>query len=184
MIATTPPRVELTCHASTPAEPIRRLSVLASRGLDGAFSFEYLLEADMSRLKLPKLRPAQRTDGLWRHTCFEAFIGGPDSEVYYEVNCAPSGEWALYRFGSYRSGMTPVPMEQPPQIVIRPEAQTLGLTVTIHPASLVELRATDRLRVALSSVIELENGDLSYWAFKHAPGRPDFHHPDGFALEL
>jgi len=36
----------------------------------------------------------------------------------------------------------------------------------------------------LSAVIEEESGTLSYWALRHAPGRADFHHPDGFALEL
>jgi hypothetical protein len=40
------------------------------------------------------------------------------------------------------------------------------------------------LRVALSAVIEEEGGMLSYWALKHPPGKPDFHHPDAFALEL
>ena len=32
--------------------------------------------------------------------------------------------------------------------------------------------------------IEEASGRISYWALKHPPGRPDFHHPDGFALEL
>ena len=33
-------------------------------------------------------------------------------------------------------------------------------------------------------VIEEVSGRKSYWALKHAPGRPDFHHPDAFALEV
>jgi hypothetical protein len=28
------------------------------------------------------------------------------------------------------------------------------------------------------------SGALSYWALRHPPGKPDFHHPAGFALEL
>ena len=32
--------------------------------------------------------------------------------------------------------------------------------------------------------IEDEAGALSYWALRHPPGKPDFHHPAGFALEL
>jgi hypothetical protein len=40
------------------------------------------------------------------------------------------------------------------------------------------------LQLALSAVVEDEQGLLSYWALKHPPGRPDFHHPDAFALEL
>ena len=34
------------------------------------------------------------------------------------------------------------------------------------------------------AVIEENDGRLSYWALRHAPGKPDFHHPEAFALEL
>jgi len=47
---------------------------------------------------------------------------------------------------------------------------------------LMPLRA--RLQLALSAVIEDEQGGLSYWALTHPPGKPDFHHPDAFVLEL
>jgi hypothetical protein len=47
-----------------------------------------------------------------------------------------------------------------------------------------DLTAAARLRVALAAVIENDTGELSYWALQHAPGKPDFHHPDGFTLEL
>jgi len=40
------------------------------------------------------------------------------------------------------------------------------------------------LRVALATMLEAIDGSLSYWALRHAPGRPDFHHRDGFALTL
>ena len=40
------------------------------------------------------------------------------------------------------------------------------------------------LTLALSVVVEDEQGMLSYWALKHPAGKADFHHPDSFALEL
>ena len=40
------------------------------------------------------------------------------------------------------------------------------------------------LRLALSAVVEADDGTLSYWALRHPPGRPDFHHADGFVLRL
>jgi hypothetical protein len=40
------------------------------------------------------------------------------------------------------------------------------------------------LALALSAVVEDEHGGLSYWALKHPPGKPDFHHPDLFVLHL
>jgi len=36
----------------------------------------------------------------------------------------------------------------------------------------------------LSAVIEDISGGTSYWALAHPPGKPDFHHADGFALEF
>ena len=41
-----------------------------------------------------------------------------------------------------------------------------------------------RLRVALSTVVEDQEGRLSYWALRHPAGRPDFHHAEGFSLAL
>jgi hypothetical protein len=40
------------------------------------------------------------------------------------------------------------------------------------------------LQLALSAVIEDDRGTLSYWALKHPSGKPDFHHPEAFALEV
>ncbi len=39
-------------------------------------------------------------------------------------------------------------------------------------------------KLALSAVIEETDGTKSYWALRHPPGAPDFHHPDCFALTL
>jgi hypothetical protein len=47
------------------------------------------------------------------------------------------------------------------------------------------LRPLDRrFRFGLSVVIEERDGRCSYWALKHPPGKPDFHHPGGFLLEI
>lgn len=40
------------------------------------------------------------------------------------------------------------------------------------------------MQIALSAVIEEKDGTKSYWALRHPPGKPDFHHPDCFALTL
>jgi hypothetical protein len=42
----------------------------------------------------------------------------------------------------------------------------------------------EELAIGLAAVIEESSGALSYWALRHAPGKPDFHHPYGFILEL
>ena len=35
-----------------------------------------------------------------------------------------------------------------------------------------------------TAVIEEADGTKSYWALAHPSDKPDFHHPDSFALDL
>ena len=39
-------------------------------------------------------------------------------------------------------------------------------------------------RIAASAVLENKSGHKSYWALAHPTDKPDFHHPDGFVLDL
>jgi hypothetical protein len=63
---------------------------------------------------------AERRDGLWEHTCLEAFLapglttarpGAEDAAEeprgYWEFNMAPSGHWNVYRLEDYRDGLKP-----------------------------------------------------------------------------
>jgi hypothetical protein len=40
------------------------------------------------------------------------------------------------------------------------------------------------IRLGLSALVEAIDGELSYWALRHLPGKPDFHHVDAFDLQL
>jgi hypothetical protein len=71
-----------------------------------------------------------------------------------------------------------------PEISVRRFDDSLELDAFVGLNDLIALHGAPRLQVALSAVIEEENGTLSYWALKHAPGKADFHHPHGFVLEL
>jgi hypothetical protein len=122
-----------------------------------------------------------RADGLWKHTCFEAFIVDPELPGYHEVNFSPSRQWASYRFSGYREGMSPDDVISPPVVDVRRFDDRLELDAMVH---LALPAAVSTLKLALTAVVEDNSGTLSYWALRHAPGKPDFHHPDGFVLEL
>src|ERR1019366_4823177 len=62
--------------------------------------------------------------------------------------------------------------------------RSLELQSAVRLGYLADLRDARHLRIALAAVIEDENGRLSYWGLRHPPGKPDFHHPNGFALEV
>jgi hypothetical protein len=122
---------------------------------------------------------------LWQHTCFEVFIAVKGQPTYYEFNFSPSGEWAAYAFiKGYRDGG---PIEDDglhPEIVVRSAANSFELEAIVRLDRLQAIKSQMPLRMGLSAVIEEKDGTLSYWALKHRPGKPDFHHPDSFALEL
>jgi hypothetical protein len=143
---------------------VRGIDVDVQAGLDVRFRVHGVFKA-------PPPAAPRFADGLWQHTCFEVFVARPGMPGYLEFNLSPSGEWAAYAFSSYRQGMT-----------------RLGTPIRIDFSEGI-LKAEIPLergpwRIGLSAVIEEEGGALSCWALAHPPGRPDFHHRDGFALEL
>jgi hypothetical protein len=174
----------LTAHASTPNDAVRRLGVQLRAEQPGILVFRYSLEADMSRVRMPPSGMGGRTDALWRHTCFEAFVAPADGPGYHEFNFSPSLDWAVYRFSAYREGMSPAEVGRAPEISVRRRDDGLELRSTVYLGHIADLRDARRLRVALAAVIEDGNGKLSYWGLRHPPGKPDFHHPNGFALEV
>jgi hypothetical protein len=171
-------RVLLSPHTTTPCDAVRRVGVSVVREPDGALKLAYSMDADLTRLGLPlaRTRPARRLDGLWRHTCFEAFIALHDDDAYHEFNFAPSGDWAAYDFSGYREGMVQSPMLHAPRIETAREQEGFALTATVAAAT--------GARLALAAVIEEHGGRLSYWALRHPGDKPDFHHRDGFILEI
>ncbi len=40
------------------------------------------------------------------------------------------------------------------------------------------------LKVAISTVIKLKDGKVTYWALTHPGAQADFHHCDSFIIEL
>ena len=173
--------IPLLAHPDVPSNGVRGVAAGAEVIGPDSLRFQYVLEADPLRIRIPPpVTDAGRTDKLWAHTCFEAFVAFPESPGYFELNFSPSGQWAVYRFDSYRQGMMPA-LEAVPRLTLRHLGETLELQAELQLDSGASGR---RLRIALSTVVEDREGRLSYWAVRHPAGRPDFHHPEGFALAL
>jgi hypothetical protein len=145
-----------------------------------ALRLEYVVIDPINCVRLTAVTGSERTDGLWQTTCFEAFFSYPDGS-YVECNFSPSTEWAMYRFDSYRSGMIPTHDWFAPDIRVERYDPRFALTAIVEfPPDI----ATRFSRLGISAVIEEKDGTISYWALHHPPGKPDFHHPDCFALTL
>jgi hypothetical protein len=174
----------LTAHPSTPNGDVRSVEVQLRTEDPDIIVFQYSLVADMSRVRLPPSGAGERTESLWKHTCFEAFVAAKDAAGYHEFNFSPSLDWAIYRFSAYREAMSPADIGQAPEISVRRRKDGLELKSAVRLGHLADLRDVRHLRIALAAVIEDDNGRLSYWGLRHPPGKPDFHHLSGFALEV
>lgn len=174
----------LVAHPDTASQAVAGLTTDARLAAPSVLVCDYVLHADLSRVRLPPAGGGKRRDGLWRHTCFEVFVSVPGVPGYYELNFSPGGEWAAYHFQDYRRGMSAAELREPPTLQVQARAARLELFATVELAGLAELAGAAHLKLALAAVVEDESGALSYWSLRHPPGRPDFHHPDGFTLEL
>lgn len=174
-------RQALTPHPDSLTGGVAELHVeVGRRGAE--LALRYHLTGDLPGVALPRAGPSARGDELWRHTCFEAFLRSPSAAAYYELNFAPSRQWAAYRLAGYRHGLAPVAIPQP-RITVERSAQSFLLDAALDLAGLPDL-ARGPWRLGLSAVVEAADGQIGYWALAHPPGRPDFHHADCFALEL
>lgn len=170
---------KMFCHPDYPGRHVKALAVDVTRPRADTIALRFVLSGDVSRIRLPVVEPAQRVDGLWESTCFEMFASLEDG--YAEFNFAPNTSWAAYRFESYRKGMCMLAEMQAPAIQQHAETSWYEFVVRLPIANIV-----DELdgRLSLSAVIEETDGARSYWAAAHPDGKPDFHHPDCFVLQL
>lgn len=165
----------LTPHPTTPCPAVQSLSAQARRE-GGRLVLAWRLAGDVAALTIPDPAAPERTDGLWEHTCFEAFVGG-EGDDYLEFNLSPSGQWAAYRFDGYRAGMAPLEIALP-----RTEAVRTGEALEFRAT--LDLPLSGPMRLGLTAVIEAADGAISYWSLNHPPGRPDFHRAEGRVLAI
>jgi hypothetical protein len=174
----------LTAHPATPNDAVHSLAAQLRAEEPGILVFQFSLDADMSRVRVPSSGAGGRAEALWKHTCFEAFLAPVDAPGYHEFNFSPSLHWAIYRFSAYREGMSLAEIDRAPEISLRRDDNGLELKSIVRLGHLAELRDARHVRIGLAAVIEDENGRLSYWGLRHPPGKPDFHRSIGFALEF
>ncbi|RST30823.1 DOMON-like domain-containing protein [Sphingomonas ginkgonis] len=176
-------RLELHSHPATP--PAQPFAVWANAEASAAFGESATLNlwfgvgapADRFRIAAPSDDP-QRRDGLWRTTCFEAFLRDEAGAAYREWNFAPSGDWAAYDFSARREGMAQAAVASAPYLRVEDNLTWWGLGATIA------IPSERRFALGLTAVIEEADGTISYWALAHGGEKPDFHDPACFVARL
>jgi hypothetical protein len=171
--------VSLMPHAAAGPGPVGSVAVAVRwREASGMLFLEYRIDADPVALRLPAPAVPRRADGLWRHTCLEAFVRAAGHRGYLEFNFSPSGEWAAYRFDARREGMQPLELPREPETHLQARPHGLRLHVAL------QLPGAHRgtIELGLAAIVEAADGTLGYWALRHGSGAPDFHDPESFTL--
>jgi hypothetical protein len=174
----------LKLHPDWRCRAAARIEVDVARPDAGLLELRYAVTGAIDQLRLPARTNRARADELWKHTCFEAFVRGAAGEDYCEFNFAPSGQWAAYRFAGYRDGMKPISEIDAPLIEVRSAGERFEMDVSLDLGRVAELPRDAPWRVGVSAVIDETGGGKSYWALAHPAGKADFHHGDGFVLNL
>ena len=180
----------LVAHASSPLPGIA-VAAGARRAGRGLLDLDWEIEGELATLRLPPPAEPRAADGLWRHTCLEAFVRPAGARAYAELNLAPSRAFAVYRFRAYRDrddvgDTAATPPLAPTRIEVRGEECRLVLSARLDVAAALgdPAAAAGPLDVGLSAVIETVEGRIAWFALHHAEGKPDFHHDRAFALRL
>lgn len=177
-------RQALKLHPDSRCIAATHIEVEVARPRPGNLVLHYFVTGKMIDLCMPPVTAPTRTDELWQHTCFEAFVRASPNAAYYEFHFAPSMQWAAYRFSDYRSGMSVASEIGAPRVEVQSSGACYQLQAALELDRLSSLPSDTVWRLGLSAVIEETSGCKSYWALAHPPGKADFHHSDCFAHEL
>jgi len=174
----------LRLHPDSRCSAAEKIEVGITRPHADSLVLSYVVTGKIGDVRMPPVVAASRSDELWQHTCFEAFVRASSGTEYYEFNFAPSTQWAAYRFSDYRSGMRVANEISALPIEVRSSPHSYTLQTSLDLDRLSDLPHQNLWRLGLSALIEDTSGRKSFWALAHPPGNPDFHHADGFAHEF
>ena len=119
---------------------------------------------------------------MWETTCFEFFLAIPAAAGYWEFNLSPAGLWNVFRLTGYRQGLQEEPAFPRLPFTVHRQPEILTLTLNVDLAAIIP--GNPPLEVAISTVLQHQDGRLSYWALTHPGPEPDFHHREGFLIKL
>jgi hypothetical protein len=123
-----------------------------------------------------------RKNELWKSTCFELFLKPRQSPNYWEINFCPTGDWNVYFFESYRSGMRDELKIK--EVKLEQLEYSEKKCVCEFSFDLAPIELSGHVQVGVTAVIEMKSGSKSYWALEHSADQPNFHLADSFVHSL
>lgn len=158
-----------------------------------AFAFELLAgPSDLAELARPggDAEGPRRQHDLWQCTCLEVFIAVADDPGYLEVNLAPNGDWNVYAFSDYRTGMREVEGVAPVLVGASYEPTRYRWEGALRPApgarprTLAAILTAPVVLLGPAAVLLDRSRQRQHWALTHLATKPDFHRRDGFMVRV
>ncbi|HXD09887.1 MAG TPA: DOMON-like domain-containing protein [Anaerolineales bacterium] len=153
--------------------------------IDNQIALRYFVRGDeVRKILFPDTSsfPA-RHDDLWQATCFEFFIAIEGQPQYWEFNMSPSRDWNVYAMDAYRQvnmreefAFTQLPFE-----FRKTNADVLlDISLDLNPV----VQSENSLEIGVTTIIQTNDGNETYWALAHPGEQADFHLRESFILEL
>ena len=144
---------------------------------------EYIVAGDRSNIVIsPVADYPTRQHELWQHTCFEFFVGLAGSDRYWEFNLSPAGHWNVYRFEGYRQGMQEELAFTSLPFTVETHLDTFLISLKLDLSAIA--LDSQPIDVAITTVIQHHNEQITYWALTHTGSEADFHRRDSFTIHL
>jgi hypothetical protein len=172
---------KLVCHPNTPSKHATSIDAHVELKPGGLLWMRYHVECEQPAIILAGPEEPNRTDFLWKHTCFETFITREDQSNYIEFNFCPSSRWAAYQFTDYREGAADLPVETAPEIYLEASESHIAIEVDLL---LPKAWRDGEMLMGITTIIEDKDEELSYWALKHPGEKQEFHDRSCFILPL
>jgi hypothetical protein len=167
--------------AEETAPPIAIAGEIARQ--NNTVSIQYHLQGPLEQLIIPEpMTPPLRRYELWETTCFEFFLAEVGALNYWEFNLSPSGNWNVFRLTDYRENLTEELAIASLPFRVEQYADALHLNLGVDLAPLFPQAPV--LEVGITTVIQAENGQISYWALTHCGREADFHRRESFVIQI
>jgi hypothetical protein len=167
-----------------PAENIPSIKITGTVARQGnILSVHYFIHGGIENILLPKLSTSSRQDDLWKATCFEFFIAIKDQPQYWEFNMSPSSKWNVYAMDAYRqiNMREEVAFSQLPFEFKKNDNEiTLDISVDLNPI----IQPETILHMGVTTIIQTNDHNETYWALAHPGPHADFHLRDSFVLSF
>ena len=167
---------------STPVTSIEEVSGSISLH-NGYLVITYRVIGDIRSINMPQPQASPiRRDGLWQESCFECFVQGVGREDYNEVNLSSNGDWNVYHFPRYRTGMVEESTIDniDSTISVEPDKVVIHCSVPLHGSH----EMTSSVQVGISCILLHRSNTMSYWSLIHPGQKPDFHDSRAFRMKL